>query len=226
MQRFGYKQSQADHTLFIKHTTQGKVTALIVYVDDIVLTGNDDREIQNLQHDLANEFEIKDLGSLKYFLGIEVARSKHGIFISQQKYILDLLKETAMLGCKAIDNPVEVNVKLGEDSESPLVDKGRYQRLVGRLIYLSHTCPDITYAVSVVSQFMHSPRESHMEVVYRILRYLKSSPGKGLLFSRHDHLKIEAYTDADWAGSIMDRRSTSGYCTFVGGNLVTWRSKK
>jgi hypothetical protein len=108
------------------HSTQGKVTTLIVYVDDIVLTRNDDGEIQNLRHNLANEFEIKDLGSLKNFLDIEVARSKHGIFISQRKYILDLLKETEMLGCKAIDNPVKMNVKLGEDSESPLVDKGRY----------------------------------------------------------------------------------------------------
>jgi hypothetical protein len=131
-----------------------------------------------------------------------------------------------MRGCKATNNPVEVNVKLGEDSESPLVDKCRYQQLVGQLIYLSHTRPNIAYAVSVVSQFMHSPRESHMEAVYRILRYLKSSQGKGLLFSRHDHLKIEAYIDADWAGSIMDRRSKLGYCTFVGGNLVTWQSKK
>jgi hypothetical protein len=129
-------------------------------------------------------FEIKDLASLKYFLSIEVARSKHGIFISQRKYVLDLLKEIGMLGCKATDNPVEVNVKLGEDSESPLVDKGKYQRLVGQLIYLSHTRPDIAYDVSVVSQFMHSPQEPHMETVYRILRYLKSSPGKGLLFSR------------------------------------------
>jgi hypothetical protein len=157
MQRFGYKQSQADHTLFIKHSTQGMVTILIVYVDDIVLTGNDDGEIQNLKHRLSNEFEIKDLGSLKYFLGIEVVRSKHGIFISQQKYILDLLKETGMLGCKATDNPVEVNVKLGEDGENPLVDKGRYQRLVGRLIYFSHTRLDIAYVVSLVSQFMHAP---------------------------------------------------------------------
>jgi len=161
MQRFGYKQSQADHTLFIKHSSQGKVTALIVYVDDIVLTGNDDGEMQNLKHHLANEFEIKDLGTLKYFLGIEVARSKHGIFISQRKYILDLLKETGMLRCKATDNPVEVNVKLSECGESPLVDKGIYQRL----IYLSHTRLDIAYVVSVVSQFMHSPREPHMEAV-------------------------------------------------------------
>jgi hypothetical protein len=197
-----------------------------VYVDDIVLTGNDDGEMQNLKHRLANEFQIKDLGTLKYFLGIEVARSKHGIFISQRKYIIDLLKETGMLGCKATDNPVEVNVKLGECGKSPLVDKGRYQRLVGGLIYLSHTRLDITYAVSVVSQFMHSPREPHMEAVYRILRHLKSSPDKGLLFSQHDHLKIEAYTDANWAGSITDRRTTSGYCTFMGGNLVTWQSKK
>jgi hypothetical protein len=166
------------------------------------------------------------LGTLEYFLGIEVARSKHGILISQRKYILDLLKETGMLGCKATDNPVEVNVKLGECGKNPLVDKGKYQRLVRRLIYLSHTRLDITYAVSVVSQFMHSPREPHMEAVYRILRYLKSSPSKGLLFSPHDHLKIEAYTDADSVDSIRNRKSTSGYCTLVGGNLVTWRSKK
>jgi hypothetical protein len=205
MQRFGYKQSQVDHTLFIKHSSQGKVTALIMYVNDIVLIGNDDGEMQNLKHRLANEF---------------------GIFISQRKYILDLLKETRMLRCKAIDNPVEVNVKLDKCGESPLMDKGRYQRLVGRLIYLSRTGPDIAYAISVVSQFMHSPREPHMEAIYRILRYLKSSPGKELLFSPHDHLKIEAYTDANWAGSITDRRSTSGYYTFVGGNLVTWQSKK
>jgi len=193
-----------------------------MYVDNIVLTGNDDGEIQNSRHHLANEFEIKELWSLKYFFGIEVTRSKHGIFISQRKYILDLLKETGMLRCKAIDNPVEVNVKLGEGGMSPLVDNGRYQWFVGRLIYLSHTRPDIAYAIGVVSQFMHSPRELHMEAFYHILCYLKSSPGKELLFSQHDHLKIKAYTDADWVGSIMDRWSTSGYCTIVGGNLVTY----
>ena len=113
-----------------------------------------------------------------------------------------------MLGCKAIDNPIEHNVKLGEDHYTPpppqKVKKGRYQRLVGRLIYLSHTRPDIAHAVSVVSQFMHSPQEMHMKAVHRIRSHLKSSPGKGVLFAQHDHLKIEAYTDADWAGSIID----------------------
>ena len=97
---------------------------------------------------------------------------------------------------------------------------------MGKLIYLSHTRPDIAYVVSVVSQFMHNPSEEHMNAVIRILHYLKSSPGKGLMFSKNNHLNVEGYTDADWAGSILDRKSTSGYFTFVGGNLVTWRSKK
>ena len=192
----------------------------------INVTGDDLEQMAKLKKDLAKEFEIKDLGSLKYFLGIEVARSKHGIFISQRKYVLDLLAETGMLGSKACDTPIEPNQKLGDGHSGTLVDKGRYQRLVGKLIYLSHTRPDIAFAVSVVSQFMHAPHEAHLDAAYRILRYLKSAPGKGLYFAKHDHLLVEAYSDADWAGSVTDRRSTSGYCTFVGGNLVTWRSKK
>ncbi|XP_050117549.1 uncharacterized mitochondrial protein AtMg00810-like [Malus sylvestris] len=163
---------------------------------------------------------------LKYFLGIEVARSKHGIFLSQRKYVLDLLAETGMLDCKPVDTPIEQNHRLGLFPDQVPTHKERYQRLVGRLIYLSHTRPDIAYAVSVVSQFMHSPSEAHMDAVTRILRYLKMAPGRGLIFSKNDHLNVEGYTDADWAGSITDRRSTSGYFMFVGGNLVTWRSKK
>uniref|UniRef100_A0A2N9FP96 Reverse transcriptase Ty1/copia-type domain-containing protein n=1 Tax=Fagus sylvatica TaxID=28930 RepID=A0A2N9FP96_FAGSY len=226
MRKYGYHQSQSDHTLFLKHSNEGKVTALIVYVDDIVVTGNDIMEMGKLKTYLAKEFEIKDLGTLRYFLGIEVARSKEGIFVSQRKYVLDLLVETGMLACKPIDTPIEQNHRLGEDVDDIPVDRERYQKLVGKLIYLSHTRPDIAFAVSVVSQFMHAPCEKHMEAVYRILRYLKSAPGKGLMLYKNGHLEVEGYTDADWAGSITDRRSTSGYCTFVGGNLVTWRSKK
>jgi hypothetical protein len=105
-------------------------------------------------------------------------------------------------------------------------DKGRYQRMVGKLIYLSHTRPDIAYAVGVVSQFMHQPQEEHMNAVWRILRYLKGTVSHGILFKPNRHLEIQGYTDADWAGSPGDRKSTSGYFTLVGGNLVTWRSKK
>ncbi|KAF5957541.1 hypothetical protein HYC85_004766 [Camellia sinensis] len=139
--------------------------------------GNDSGEIPLLKKYLAKEFEIKDLGSLKYFLGIEVARSKDGIFISQRKYVLDLLKETGMLGCKACATPLEPNQKLGDDEGGEVVDGGSYQRLVGKLIYLSHSHPDIAVAVSVVSQFMHAPHQIHFEAVMRILRYLKSAPG-------------------------------------------------
>ena len=127
-----------------------------------------------------------------------------------------------MLGNKACDTPMEQNQKLGDDSSGELVDKGRYQIFVGKLIYLSHTRPDIAFAVGAVNQFMHSPRVTHQNDVFRILRYLKSAPRKGVYFVRHDHLRVKIYTEADWAGAITDMRSNTGYYTFVGGNLVTW----
>lgn len=225
MKKYGFQQSNADHTLFLKHR-QGKVTTLIVYVDDMIITGDDSEEIAKLQKQLATEFEMKNLGGLKYFLGIEVARSKKGIFLSQRKYILDLLSEVGLLDCKPVDTPIVQNHQLGEYPDQVPTKKGRYQRLVGKLIYLSHTRPDIAYAVSVVSQFMHNPSKDHMDAVIRIMRYLKSSPGKGLMFTKNNHVQVEGYTDADWAGDITNRKSTSGYFTFVGGNLVTWKSKK
>ncbi|KAK8928288.1 hypothetical protein KSP39_PZI017463 [Platanthera zijinensis] len=152
--------------------------------------------------------------------------SKNGIHISQRKYILDLLEQTGLSGCRPADTPMEVNHNLGKNDGDLIEDVKGYQRLVGRLIYLSHTRPDIAYAVGVMSQYMHSPRARHLDAAHRILRYLKTSPGRGILFTSNSDLKIEIYTDADWAGSVEDRRSTSGYCSFIGGNLVTWRSKK
>ena len=140
---------------------------------------------------------MKNLGGLKYFLGIEVARSKRGIFLSQKKYVLDLLSEIGMLDCRPTDTPVVQNHGLGEFPNQTLINKERYQRLVGKLIYLSHTRPDIAYAVSLVSQFMHCSSEDHMSVVVRILWYLKSSPGRGLMFTKNQHLNIDGYTDAD-----------------------------
>lgn len=190
------------------------------------MTGNDEREKDELKQKLIKEFEIKELGKLKYFLGIEVAYSTQGIFISQQKYVTDLLTETGKIGCKPVSTPMDPNHKLGDAKEELAVDKRIYQRLVGKLIYLAHTRPDIAYSVSVLSQFMHDPRESHLQVVNRVMHYLKGNPGKGILFKKNDNLTLEAYTDADYAGSIIDRRSMTGYCTFLGGNLVTWKSKK
>ncbi|KAK3031554.1 hypothetical protein RJ639_035467 [Escallonia herrerae] len=212
---------ETESSLGNEHSTSGGVTPLIVYVDDIIVTGNDSDEKEALRKYLAKEFEIKDLGKLKYFLGIEVARSKEGIFVSRQKYVLDLLEETGKLGRRPLDTPIEPNHRLAEFMEGEPTDKGMYQRLVEKLIYLSHTRPDIAYAVSVVSQFMQNPKDVHLDAVYQILQYLKGSPGRGILFRKGTNMELEAYTDADYAGSLTDRTSTSGYCTFPGGNLVT-----
>ena len=130
-----------------------------------------------------------------------------------------------MLNCKPATTPIEQNPRIRADSGDP-VDKHQYQRLVGRLIYLSHTRPDIAYAVSIVSRYQHEPRSGHVEAAHRILKYLKGTPGRGLWFEGNGHLVVDGYSDADWASCLDDRRSTSGYCVFVGGNLVSWRSKK
>jgi hypothetical protein len=220
----GYRQCNGDHTVFYRHF-KGKITILAVYVDDIIITGDDEGEIARLKKCLSKAFEVKDLGRLKYFLGIEVARSAKGIALSQRKYTLDLLSDVGMLGCRAASTPIDQNHKVTAQSGDH-VDKGRYQRLVGRLLYLCHTRPDIAFAVSVVSRYMHEPRSEHLEAVYRILRYLKGTPGKGLWFKSNGHLDVDGYCDADWASCLDDRRSTSGYCVFLGGNLVSWRSKK
>ena len=138
MRKLGYKQSDADHTLFVKQKL-GKVTAHIVYVDDMVVTENDPSEITALQRKLAAEFELKDLGNLKYFLGIKVARSAQEISLCQRKYVIDLLTEMDMLDCKPAETPIEVNHGLSIHGDQVPTDKDKYQRLVGRLIYLSHT---------------------------------------------------------------------------------------
>ena len=140
--------------LCLSNTTLMGSCILIVYVDDIIITGDDQTEIQNLKNRLAAEFEIEDLGQLHYFLGMEAARSKEGLTLCQRKYVLDLLTETGLLGCKAVETPIEQNKRWNRDKDNKLTDRERYQKLVGKLIYLSHTRPDIAYAVRIVSQQM------------------------------------------------------------------------
>ena len=203
MKSIGYKQSNSDHTLFLKHNKE-QITTLIVYVDDMIVIRKDFEERKTLQEHLAHEFEMKDLGELNYFLGIKVSRSKKSIFLSQRKYALDLLNETSMTTCSPTNTPMEENLKLCVHSNQVPTNKEHYQRLIGRLMYLEHARFDLAYALSVVSQFMHPPSEEHMNVVIRILRYLKSSLRKGILFTKGDNLDINGHTDANWVGSIQD----------------------
>lgn len=187
----------------------------------MVITGNNSDKIKALKEHFSKEFEIKDLSYLKYFLGIEVSISNSGIFLSQGKYILDLLKETWMSGCQRVNTLVEEWLKLCIEEGKIPIDKGRYQRLVGKLMYLAHTRPDLAYALSIVSQFMRNLGEKHMEAAMRILRYLKFSLGRGILFKKNSVVDdIVVYTDADKAGALVNKRSTSGYFTFVGGILL------
>ncbi|KAM1792893.1 hypothetical protein ACFX12_036703 [Malus domestica] len=224
LERAGFLRSNADSSLFVRTGMRGRLMILI-YVDDLIITGESETEIAALKQSLQETFAIKDLGRLKYFLGIEMATSSKGLFLNQRKYVTDLLKETNLLDCKPATSPIDSKLKLTMYGEA-LHNVSYYQRLVGKLIYLTITRPDITYAVGIVSQFMHSPTVDHLNIVKRILRYLKGSIGRGILMQNNQSTSISGYTDADWAGNAIDRRSTTGYCTFVGGNIVTWKSKK
>ncbi|XP_019098312.1 PREDICTED: uncharacterized protein LOC109131601 [Camelina sativa] len=202
---------------------------MLVYVDDLIISGDDHEGIKDIKAHLNSVFDIKDLGELKYFLGIEVCRSPEGLFLSQRKYTLDLLCETGKLGAKPVDTPLPNGYQVeqkGERNDPPYEDPSRYRRLVGKLIYLTLTRPDICYAVNQVSQYMKAPTTYHWNILERILHYLKKSPGQGIWMGKNDNTDLVGYCDADWAGDRTDRRSTTGYCTFIGGNLVTWKTKK
>ncbi|XP_039039674.1 secreted RxLR effector protein 161-like [Hibiscus syriacus] len=151
---------------------------------------------------------------------MEVARSKEGIVINKMKYILDLKSETGIKGCKLAETPMEANLKLRREELGSPMNKEHYQRLVGKLIYLSLTRLDIAFPVSIVSQYMSDPIEEHLEVVNRILRYLKMTPEHGLIFRKSDDREVRIFSDSSWAGELTDRRSTTGYCSFVSGILV------
>ena len=211
--------------MFYRKSDAG-IILLVVYVDDIVITGDDNEGILNLKSFLHTKFHTKDLGLLKYFLGVEVAKSEKGTFLSQRKYVLDLLAETGKIGAKPRSTPMIPNSHLTKNDGEPFEDPEKYRRLVGRLNYLTLTRPDIAYAVSIISQFMAAPTVNHWAALEQILCYLKGAPGRGIVYKDHGHFNIECFTDADWAGSKEDRRSTTGYSVFVGGNLVSWRSKK
>jgi Reverse transcriptase (RNA-dependent DNA polymerase) len=164
MKGYGFIKSNSDHTLFYKRD-QGNIVVQIIYLDDMIITRYDQEEIQMLETMLSKEFKMKILGGLKYILGIEVAQNKKIIVLSQRKYILNSLAEVGMLDCKPVNTPIVQNRKLRNNVDQRPTNKEKYQRLIEKLIYLSHTRPDIVYAVSIVSQFMHSSNEEHMEAV-------------------------------------------------------------
>ncbi|GKV08832.1 hypothetical protein SLEP1_g20408 [Rubroshorea leprosula] len=217
--------SPHDTALFIRKTAWGMVS-LLLYVDDMIITGDDVAGVEELKQSLSHKFEMKDLGILSCFLGLEVTSSNDGYLLSQVKYASDLISKAELNDGKSVSTPLESNVKLTPMDGSPLSDPTHYRQLVGSLVCLTTTRPDIAYAVHIVSQFMTAPRSTHYAAVLRIIRYVKGTSFHGLHFSANSSLMLRAYSDADWAGDPSDRRSTTSYCLFLGNSLISWWSKK
>ncbi|KAF5466678.1 hypothetical protein F2P56_016584 [Juglans regia] len=221
----GFIQSQADNSLFTL-TIATSLTIVLVYVDDILVVGNDLSQVIYFKSVIFTHFKTKDLGPLKYFIGLEVARSPSSIFLNQRKYALDILADSGLFGSRPVSFPMEQNLKLSDTDGDLLPDPGSYRRLVGRLTYLIITRPDIVFTVNILSQFMHAPRLPHMTAVTRILRYIKGTPGQGIFFSSSNDLHVRAYTDSDWASCPTTCCSTTGFFITLGSSPISWRTKK
>lgn len=199
---------------------------VLLYVDDMIVTGDDEAEISHLMKDLATRFEMKNLGEIGCFLGLEVEKSEQGYFISQSRYARNLLERFEMGESKEIATPMEPYLKLQKEEGEPLKDPRRFRQFVGSLIYLTITRPEIAYSVGVISQFMQNPTTHHLGAAKRVLRYIKGSPAYGLMYKKGSDFVLKGFTDADWAGDAVDGRSTSGYCFSLGSAAVSWCSKK
>ncbi|CAM8895465.1 unnamed protein product [Rhodiola kirilowii] len=222
---FGFQQSLEDYSLFTLKKDNHFII-LLVYVDDVVLTGTSPSLINQIKEFIHAKFRIKDLGHLKYFLGIEVARSKEGIFINQRKYALDILAEHSFTDSKPVQTPLETKHGLSKSNSEPISDPTIYRKLVGKLIYLTITRPDLAFAVHTLSQFMATPTVDHLKATHRLLRYIKLAPAQGILFSATSNLRLTGYCDADWASCPITHRSVTGYCMLLGSSVVSWKTRK
>ena len=199
---------------------------LLVYVDGIIVVGNFSQNIDSFKETLDGKFKLKDLGDLKFFLGLEVARSQQGVFVCQRHYALQLLTNTGLLGCKPVKTPMEPNLKLSKEEGELLTDPMIYRHLIGKLLYVTITRPDLSFVVNCLSEFMTSPRQPQLLATHRILQYVKGQPRQGLFFSAKSSLQLKAFADSDWATCPDTKHSTTGFCAFLGDSLISWKSKK
>jgi hypothetical protein len=223
--KYGFTQSYSDYSLFTLRRDSTELYVL-VYVDDLIISGNDNKSIVSFKSYLSTCFHMKDLGTLKYFLGIEVARNSNGIFLCQRKYTLDIIAEAGLLGSKPVGFPLEQNHHLPLATGTPLQNPDRYRRLVGRLVYLTVTRAELSYCVHMLAQFMHKPLEEHWNAAIRVVRYLKGNPGQGILLKAACDLQLYAWCDSDWAGCPLTRRSLTGWIVFLGNSPISWKTKK
>uniref|UniRef100_A0A5B7B1Y6 Reverse transcriptase Ty1/copia-type domain-containing protein n=1 Tax=Davidia involucrata TaxID=16924 RepID=A0A5B7B1Y6_DAVIN len=197
-----------------------------LYVDDLIYTGNNTAMFGSFKKSMMAEFEMSDLGMMHYFLGIEVVQSSTGIFISQKKYVREILDRFQMKDCNPVNTPSEFGMKLNKDNGGKKVDDTLYKQIVGSLMYLTATRPDIMHAVSVISRYMECPTEIHLLAAKRIFRYLKGTKEFRLFYKNGEKSDLFGFTDSDYAGDSDDRKSTSRYVFMMGTGAISWSSKK
>lgn len=195
--------------------------ALLTYVDDVTTTGTCIDDIDKIKLALHSQFTIKDLGPLKYFLRLEIARSDHGTMISKTKFINDILFDTGMLQCKPASCPLPKGLHLSSETSAHMIDPDRLKRLIGKLLYVNLTRPDISHVVQYLSQFMSALRQTHWEAAMHVLRYLKAIAKNGLYFSIHSSLQLTPYCDSDWPPCCFSQKSLTGYGIFLGPCLLS-----
>jgi len=221
----GFTRGQVDRTLFIRNQGTHKHIAQI-YVDDSIFGVTLDSLAHEFSKEMKQEFEMSMIGELNYFLGLQVKQTVEGIFISQSKYAKDLVKRFGLNGKSRARTPMSTSVKISSDLAGKPVDPSLYRSMIGSLLYLTTSRPDIAFSVGVCARFQANPKESHLTTVERIIRYVNDTLRYGIWYSRETNLVVAGYSDADWAGNADDRKSTSGGCFYVGNNLVAWMSKK
>ena len=221
----GYKRGAIDNTLFIK-TSGDHIILAQVYVDDIIFGSTDEAMSKEFADIMAQKFEMSMMGELTFFLGLQVKQLPKGIFISQSKYVTDLLKKYSFSDCKPAKTPMVYPLNLHPDPSGADTNSTEYRGMIGSLLYLTASRPDIMFATSMCARFQANPKESHLIAVKRIFRYLKHTPNLGLWYPRESEFKLVGYTDSDHGGCVLDRKSTSGGCQLLGNRLISWSSKK
>lgn len=228
LKEMGFTQSNNDPCIYHKNTG-GDMLLMGVYVDDIILAGKKESDLEQVKTALGKKFDIKDLGQLSYFLGVKVKQQRNGaIWIGQPTYTKNILSEFGMQDCKPVSTPVSVEAKLTKATDDEnCIDQKKYQSAIGSLMYLSvSTRPDISYAVSSLARFSSKPTQRHWVALKRLLRYLKGTTKHGILYKREGPSACIGFSDADWAGDTNDRKSTSGYMFMINGGAISWKSQK
>ena len=197
-----------------------------IYVDDIVFGSTSMSMLDIFVNQMKNEFEMSMVGELTYFLGLQVKQMNVRIFISQSKYAKNLVKKFGLENAKCVKTPMGTNDKLSKDENSVSIDPTLFRSMIGSLLYLTASRPDICFSVGMCARYQANPKESHLAAVKRIIRYVNGTVDYGIWFSKDTNSGLAGYNDADWAGNVDDRKSTTGGCFYLGNNLVFWYSKK